>query len=116
MISAFGTITVFGETILPKNTRVTTTMKQLDVPVQFNGVVTVKVPDHLSDADAKLLAGKLALAQILATCDNPDGPEDDACEDYGEECSEAARPTAEGDWDQCEVTGVGGQWIIIPTA
>ena len=91
------------------------TMKQLDVRVQFTGVVTVAVPDHLSDADAKLLAGKLALARVLATSDNPDGPEGDACEDYADECSEAAQTTVEGDWDQCEVSGVGGQWSLIPT-
>ncbi len=99
MISAFGTTTVFGEMIVPENTRVTTTMKRLDVPVQFTGVVTVKVPAHLSHADAKLLAGKLALARILATSDNPDGPEDDGCEDYAEECSAFAQATAEQDWD-----------------
>ena len=88
-------------------------MKQLDVPVQFTGVVTVTVPDHLSDSDAKLLAGKLALARILATCDNPDAPEDDACQDYAEECS--AQATAEQDWDQSEISGVGGQWSLATT-
>lgn len=90
-------------------------MKQLDVPVQFSGVVTVKVPDHLSDADAKLLAGKVALARILATCDNPDAPEDDACEDYEGECSALAQASAEQDWDQSEISGVGGQWVIATT-
>ena len=90
-------------------------MKQLDVPVQFSGVVTVKVPDHLSDADAKLLAGKVALTRILATCDNPDAPEDDACDDYADECSALAQATAEQDWDQSEISGVGGQWSLIPT-
>ena len=33
---------------------------RLDVPVQFNGTVSVVVPDHLSDSDARLLAEKLA--------------------------------------------------------
>ena len=112
-ISAFRTTPVFGETILLENTIATTTMRQLDVPVQFTGVVTVAVPDHLSDADSRLLAGKLALARILATCDNPDAPEDDACDDYAEECS--AQATAERDWDQCEISGVAGQWVIPTT-
>jgi hypothetical protein len=84
-------------------------MKRIDVPVRFTGTVTVLVPDHLSAADARLLAKKLALARILATTDNPDAPEDDACGDYIEECS--AKATAEQDWDLCDVQGVGGKWI-----
>jgi hypothetical protein len=109
-VSAIWTTTIFGETTCSKNTKAIPTMRQLDVPMQFTGIVTVKVPDHLSDADAKLLAGKLALARILATSDNPDAPEDDACDDYAEECS--AQATAERDWDQCEISGVAGQWMI----
>ena len=84
-------------------------MKRIDVSVHFSGTVTVLVPDHLSTGDARLLANKLALARILATCDNPDAPEDDACEDYAEECS--AKASAEEDWDLCEVQGVCGRWI-----
>jgi hypothetical protein len=115
IVSIVRTALVFGEIIFPENTKATTTVKQLDVPVQFSGIVTVKVPDHLSDADAKLLAGKLALARILATSDNPDAPEDDACEEYADECSALGQPTAEQDWDQCEVSGVGGQWSLATT-
>ena len=85
-------------------------MKGIDVPVHFIGTVTVLVPDHLSLSDARLLANKLALARILATTDNPDAPEDDACEDYAEQCS--AKATAEVDWDLCEVQGVGGKWTV----
>jgi len=84
-------------------------MKRIDVPVQFTGTVTVMVPDHLSTHDARLLTNKLALARILATTDNPDAPEEDACEDYAQECS--ANATAEEDWDSCEIQGVGGKWI-----
>jgi hypothetical protein len=68
------------------------------------------VPDRLSPADAKLLATKLAVARILATCDNADAPEDEAYEDYTDECSSLAWKTAEADWDRCEVSGVSGQW------
>ena len=82
------------------------------VLVQFSGVVSVVVPDHLSADDSSLLAEKLALARILATCDNPDAPEDDACCEYAEECSDTAQATAEEDWDACEITGVGGSWTI----
>jgi hypothetical protein len=87
-------------------------MKQIDVPVQFNGVVTVLVPKHLSATDAKLLANKVALARILATCDNPDAPEEDACDEYAEECSDTAQTTAEQDWDRCKIHGVGGAWVV----
>lgn len=90
-------------------------MPQINIPVQFSGVVTVQVPDRLSPADAKLLATKLALARILATTDNPDAPEDDACQDYTEECSAQAWKTAEADWDRCEIQGVSGQWTTDNT-
>jgi hypothetical protein len=84
---------------------------RLKVLVQFSGVVSVVVPDHLSADDSSLLAEKLALARIVATCDNPDGPEDDACCEYAEECSDAAQATAEQDWDACEVESVSGAWL-----
>jgi hypothetical protein len=81
--------------------------------VQFTGVVSIEVPEHLSSGDAALLATQVALARILATCDNPDAPEDDACMAYVEKCSDRARMTAEDDWDRCEVQSVGGQWTNI---
>lgn len=87
-------------------------MKRTNVPVQFVGTVTVLVPDHLSSTYARLLSNKLALATILATTDNPDAPEDDACGDYIEECSASAQATAEEDRDCCEVQGVGGKWVL----
>ena len=85
-------------------------MAQVDVSVQFTGTISVQVPDRLSPADAKLLATKLAVARILATCDNADAPEDEAYEDYTDECSSLAWKTAETDWDRCEISGVSGQW------
>jgi hypothetical protein len=87
-------------------------MKKVDVSVQFKGVVTVLVPKRLSADDAKLLANKIALARILATCDNPDAPEDDGCDEYAEQCSNTARKTAERDWDRCEIQGVNGAWVV----
>jgi hypothetical protein len=87
-------------------------MKRINVPVQFSGVVTVMIPDHLSPSDGRLLAEKLALARILATTDNPDALEEDACGDYAEKCSSAAKVTVEEDWDSCEVQGVSGKWMI----
>ncbi len=70
-------------TILSKLSRGPTnlTMKY-EIPVQFTGIVTVEVPDHLPPKDAKLITTKVALARILATTDNPDAPEDDVCSDF----------------------------------
>ena len=86
-------------------------MKRIDVQVQFTGMVTVLVPDHLSPSDARLLANTLALSRILATTDNPDAPEEDSCAEYTERCSAKAQSTAEEDWDSSEVRGVGGKWV-----
>jgi hypothetical protein len=91
-------------------------VKQLDVPLQFTGVVTVLVPNRLSAADAKLLAHKVALARIIATCDAPDAPEDDACGEYAAECSDTAQATAEQDWDSSKIIGVGGEWSVSTKA
>jgi hypothetical protein len=87
-------------------------MRTIDVPVNFKGAVRVAVPDHLADADARLLAQLIAGARILATCDNPDAPEEDAFENYSVGCSDAARSTAEVDWDKCLTDGVGGAWYF----
>ena len=87
-------------------------MRQLDIPIHFCGTIRVRVPDHLSIADAQLLATKIALTRILATTEKPDAPEDDVFEDYTEECSDPVRTTADQDWDRCEVGGVCGQWSI----
>jgi hypothetical protein len=85
-------------------------MRQVNIPVQFSGMVTVDVPDHLSNADAKLLAEGVALAQILATTNNPDAPEEDAFDDYVANC--LAKSTADQDWDQSTILGVGGKWTV----
>jgi hypothetical protein len=88
-------------------------MKQVEVPLQFTGVVSVLVPGHLSSDDAKLLAEKAALCRILASCDNSDAPDEEACMDYIEECSDTAQATAEQDWDASRIIGVGGQWTVM---
>ena len=87
-------------------------MKTLSIPVQFTGSVEVSVPDRLSDKDARRLAEKLALAQIVATTDNPDAPEEDAFDEYKDQCSPKARPNAEEDWDASVADGVNGTWKL----
>jgi len=87
-------------------------MKIIEVNVRFNGAVKIHVPDHLSDADGKLLAGKIALARIIACTHNPDAPEEDAYDEYEEQCSAKAKETADFDWDDCIDGGVGGTWTL----
>jgi hypothetical protein len=82
-------------------------MKQVIVPINFIGSVTVKVPDHLSNDHAKILAEKLAVAQILATAENPDCGEAilAAGEEYAEETG-----NSEEDIDVAEVADICGTW------
>ena len=57
----------------------------VSVPVHFTGSVTVEVPYGLSPTQIKKLARKIAVATVVATCDNPDGPEEDAFDELCEE-------------------------------
>lgn len=82
----------------------------LDIDVTFQGSVRISVPDTLPSEDALLLARKLVLAKILATVENPDSPDEDAFEEYQDECSSPARQTAKYDWDNSCCLDVGGVW------
>jgi len=81
------------------------------VKVLYSGVVEVQVPHTVPVGRRRPLAEKLALARIVATTDNPDAPEDRACEDYEEE-HELSEEQAEAEWDSCRVDGCGGGWSI----
>lgn len=85
---------------------------KIEVPVSFEGTVTVDVPDAMKRRDALLLVEKLVLARMLATTDNPDAPEDVAFEEYKEECSKTSVGQADKDWDACKIEGVGGTWNV----
>ena len=84
-------------------------MQKIQCSCSFLGTVIVVVPDQLSEADAKLLAGKVALARIVATADNPDAPEEAAYDNYLEECSPKARHASQDNWDAAEVVSIGGR-------
>jgi len=86
-------------------------MKSIDVSVVFDGVVSVEVPNHLSPEDAQKLAKKWALSRIVAVVDNPDAPDEDAFDEYTDDCSKVALRTAETDWNGC-VGSVGGLWAL----
>lgn len=94
-------------------------MKTRLIEVKFEGTVEVSIPDHVSDHNADLLATKIALAKILATTENPDSPDLEACEEYLEEAdyppkglfAKSVQPS-EADWDNSSATVVTGTWEI----
>lgn len=82
-------------------------MKTIRVDLDFEGRALVKVPDHLDDSDARALAEKLVLSRILATFDNPDGPEDEAFDEWSDGCNSG---TPEDDWDNSFTDDICGSW------
>jgi len=85
------------------------------VPVAFTGAVEVEVPASVPQERREALARKVALARVLATTENPDAPEDDACTEYGAEFG-LGEATAGRDWDGCVTAGVSGKWSLRPDA
>jgi hypothetical protein len=81
------------------------------VPVSFTGTVEVEVPANVPPERREALARKFALARILATTENPDAPEDDACTEYEKEFR-LDEDAAGQDWDGCLTTGVSGGWSL----
>ncbi len=80
---------------------------QVNVKLTFRGSATVEVPDHLSPTEQTILARKVALAQILATVENPDCGEglEDACDEFIDETD-----CTEEDFDAAKAVSVGGCW------
>lgn len=75
------------------------------VHVKFDGYVEINMPDCLPDADADILAGKMAGSKILAIM--TDGPSGPVCEEYLHEGSVHACSL---DWDESTNNGVTGEW------
>lgn len=84
---------------------------KIDIEVKFEGVVTVEVPNSVPSSRRVPLAEKIALARIVASVDNPDAPESEACDEYADDF-ELDDDQAGKEWDGCTVTGVGGEWKI----
>ena len=59
-------------------------MAKHEISVVFYGSVEVEVPDdlELDTVQSRELARRIALCKILATCDNPDAPADEAFSDW----------------------------------
>jgi len=84
---------------------------KVDVPVAFRGVVSVIVPHDVPTGQRRPLAEKFALARILATTENPDAPDDDACADFANDFK-LDEDEASETWDKVYDNGVGGAWEL----
>lgn len=89
-------------------------MKTVEVQVQFTGTVKVAVADQLSDNDAKILAEKLVVAQMLATPHNDDCGEalEAACEEFHRESTVDEEEEAERLFDAADIIDVCGNWQL----
>ena len=85
-------------------------MQKIKVSLRFEGTVVVDVPGNVSIEDANLLAEKIALSRVVATIDNSDAPDEDAFDEYFDECSSDNSEQAEQQWDNSVVEGVSGIW------
>jgi hypothetical protein len=91
-----------------------TPLVPVEVPVHYDGVVTVRVPQWLQDNHpelAKILARKLAVAQALITLNNIDVPEA-AYDEFEEEADGTLdADTAESVWAASFASDVCGSWL-----
>ena len=84
-----------------------------EVPVKFEGTVTVLVPKWLADAHpelARILADKWAVCHVRATLDNPYAPADAAFEEFEDAADVLLADKAERAWDGTSHDGVSGTW------
>jgi len=97
---------------VPKKKRVPTT--PFRVYVSFTGMIEVLVPKSVPAERRLDLAEKKALAVVVATLDNPDAPEDDACCEYQEQHA-LTKTRANREWDTTELDSVSGSWTAVDT-
>ena len=70
----------------------------------------VEIPAGIPPERRETLASKVALARILATTENPDAPEEDACAEYRRSPGSTRRPP--GGVGRCKTKGVSGKWSL----
>lgn len=85
--------------------------EKIRVDVLFRGVVEVCVPLLVPSNRRRALAEKLAICRLLATTDNPDAPEDAACDEYSEVFG-LTDEEATFEWNTADVESVTGTWSI----
>ena len=92
-------------------------MYEFNIPVRFEGSVRVRVPEDVSERDARALARSVAACRILATLENPDAPAEQAFVCWVEECRRLGSGFDDYLWeaayDGCELKA--GEWST-PTA
>lgn len=86
-------------------------MKKIDINVSFTGVVTVSVPNNVSDKTAKILAKDFALCKVLATCENPDSPDETAFDDFTDKVNISYENAGKA-WDK-STAEVSGIWTVL---
>lgn len=86
-------------------------MVKIKIPVRFDGQVEILVSETIPPERREALARKMALSRIVATTNNPDSLEDEACLDYQDECS-LSEEIAEKEWDSSKALGVAGSWYL----
>jgi hypothetical protein len=82
-----------------------------NIPVRFDGSVRVNVPSDVPTGQQRPLAERYALARVLATTDNPDAPEEDACDEYRDSFNLDDKVAGEH-WDASSTDGVSGSWKL----
>lgn len=99
--------------------------KEIQVKLKFEGTATVSVPDKFfnrgmsEDEKSDLtreIASNIALAQIIASTNNPDAPMLEAYETVVEEAASISPDTDEVEieqtFDNTEITEVVGNWYL----
>lgn len=93
--------------------------QKIDVPVKFNGSVTVEVHDNgLETWQVRRLAEQMAVSRVIASLDNPDAPDLAAFEDLVEDLNDSCvipEAVLENAWDNSLVTDVAGYWAADDT-
>ena len=89
-------------------------MRLITVPIKFTGDLSVSVPLDISDADAKILAEKYAIAKVVAVTDSLDTEECElmACEELAEEFK-ISDGAVDKMWANTMAWSLGGAWEVV---
>ena len=84
-------------------------MNKIKVTVVFRGTIEVLVPEDIPIEQQRILAQNIALSRIIVSDDNPDAPEDEACQEY-QEYFNLDEEKAGKNWDLCDINSITGNW------
>jgi len=86
---------------------------EITVPLFFEGEARVSLPAWIAESGpgvAEAMARNIALSRALATCNNPDGPEEDAFDEFIQEFETVDEEMAGTAWDMSECMVESGVW------